>query len=78
MTYRQDKILGSLLAAAIGDAMGVTTETRDAEAIKKTFGGIVREFIQPTDDGRGRGAKPGVVTDDFSMAFIIIEEIIYS
>ena len=78
MTYRQDKILGSLLAAAIGDAMGVTTETRDAEAIKKTFGGIVREFIQPTDDGRGRGAKPGVVTDDFSMAFITLEEIIKS
>lgn len=78
MTQRQDKILGSLLAAAIGDAMGVTTETRDAAAIKETFGGMVRDFIPPTDDGRGRGAEMGVVTDDFSMAFMTLQEVIES
>ncbi|MEG1180414.1 MAG: ADP-ribosylglycohydrolase family protein [Oscillospiraceae bacterium] len=78
MTERQDKILGSLLAGAIGDAVGVSTETRHAKAIKERFGGLVRDFTQPTDDGRGRGAKMGVVTDDFSMAFITLEEIVKS
>lgn len=78
MTQRQDKILGSLLAAAIGDAMGVTTETRDTQAIKERFNGLVTDFIPPTDDGRGRGAEMGVVTDDFSMAFMTLEEVVKS
>ena len=78
MTSRQDKILGSLLAAAIGDAMGVTTETRDAQAIKERFHGLVTDFIPPTEDGRGRGAEMGVVTDDFSMAFMTLEEVVKS
>ena len=45
MSSRYDKILGCLLAAAIGDAMGCPLETRTTELIRRDFG----------DEGEGRG-----------------------
>ncbi len=63
------KILGGLLAAAVGDAMGAATETRNTDQIKERFGGFVMDFIAPPDDVFARGFKRGSVTDDFSLAY---------
>ncbi|MBR2808750.1 MAG: ADP-ribosylglycohydrolase family protein [Erysipelotrichaceae bacterium] len=63
------KILGGLLAAAAGDAMGAATETRSTAQIIERFGGLVKEFIAPPDDVFARGFKRGSVTDDFSLAY---------
>ncbi len=63
------KILGGLLAAAVGDAMGAATETRNTDQIKERFGGFVMDFITPPDDVFARGFKRGSVTDDFSLAY---------
>ena len=41
------KILGSILGAAVGDAMGAATETKSARQIQKIFGGRVEEFKTP-------------------------------
>lgn len=69
MTPRQDKILGGLLCAAIGDSMGAPTEVRTTEMIKEKFGGLVKDLIQSPMDNYGRGQVAGLVTDDFSVSF---------
>ena len=43
----QDKILGSLLGAAIADAMGAATECRSTDQIIAYFGDYVTEFKDP-------------------------------
>ncbi|MDO5439123.1 MAG: ADP-ribosylglycohydrolase family protein [Erysipelotrichaceae bacterium] len=64
-----DKIYGSLLAAALGDAMGAATETRSIEQIKEKFGGLVTEILPIPEDVFARGMPLGSVTDDFSLAY---------
>ncbi len=66
---REDKILGCLLGAAIGDAMGAATELRTKSMILERFGKQVRTFLNPPDDTFARGAAPGSVTDDFSLIY---------
>lgn len=69
MQLLEDKILGSLLGAAIGDAMGAATELRSKALIRARFGGEVRDMLPAPDDTFARGAKAGSVTDDFSQVF---------
>ena len=44
------KILGGLIGAAAGDAMGAATETRTRKQIEEKFGGYVTDFLAPPDD----------------------------
>ena len=69
------KILGSLLAAAIGDTMGAATEMRTRKQIEERFGGYVTEILAPPDDTFARGAVRGFVTDDFSLAYFTAQTI---
>ena len=46
----EKRILGSLLASAVGDAMGAATELRTKEMIRQRFGGTVRDIVTPPDD----------------------------
>ena len=70
------KILGGLLGAAVGDAMGSATETRSTRQIIDKFGGMVDKLITPPDDVFARGFKKGSVTDDFSLAYCTAQAII--
>ena len=72
------KILGCLLGAAAGDAMGAATETRTRQQIEETFGGYVTEFLTPPGDTFARGSRAGQVTDDFSVAYVTLQEILKS
>lgn len=72
------KVLGCLLGAAAGDAMGAATETRNRWQIEKLFGGYVTEFLTPPADTFARGSRAGQVTDDFSIAYVTLKEIIKS
>lgn len=72
----ENKILGGLLGAAVGDAMGSATETRSTKQIIAQFGGPVTDFIAPPDDVFARGFKAGSVTDDFSLAFCTAQAIV--
>ncbi|MBG0763874.1 MAG: ADP-ribosylglycohydrolase family protein [Tissierellales bacterium] len=72
------KILGALVAACAGDAMGAVTEMRTREQIIKKYNGYVKEFLSPPDDVFAKGRKPGQVTDDFSMAYFLTESFIKS
>ena len=53
-----NKYLGCLLGAAIGDAMGAVTEMRTRKQIEEKFG-YVREFLTPPDDTFARGLIDG-------------------
>lgn len=70
------KILGSLLGAAAGDAMGAATETRTRKQIEERFGGYVTEFLTPPEDTFARGSRAGQVTDDFSVAYMTLREVL--
>lgn len=70
------KVLGCLLGAAAGDAMGAATETKSARQIEKVFGGKVREFREPPMDSLARGRRAGQVTDAFSIPYILTEYLI--
>ena len=70
------KVLGGLLGAAAGDAMGAATETRTRKQIEETFGGYVTEFLTPPEDTFARGSRAGQVTDDFSIAYVTLKEIL--
>lgn len=70
------KILGGLAGAAAGDAMGAATETRTRKQIEEKFGGYVTDFLTPPEDTFARGSRAGQVTDDFSVAYVALKEIL--
>lgn len=73
-----EKILGCILGAAVGDAMGAATETKSINQIKEFFGDKVTSFKQPPDDTLARGRKAGQITDAFSIPYILTEHLIKS
>ena len=73
MSTLKSKVLGSLVGAAAGDAMGAATELRTIEQIRADFGGWVTTFIAPPKDTFGRCNEAGMVTDDFTQGRFILE-----
>ena len=73
MSKLQSKVLGSLVGASAGDAMGAATELRTIEQIKNDFDGWVTTFIAPPQDTFGRCNTAGMVTDDFTQGKFILE-----
>lgn len=71
-----EKVLGCLLGAAVGDAMGAATETKSSRQIVEIFGGRVQEFKEPPMDTLARGRKAGQVTDAFSIPYILTNHLI--
>ena len=69
---RYDKILGCLVAAATGDAMGCPLETRPVELIKRDFGNgdFVYDYMETLPDSIAKDMPRAWVTDDFSVAYI--------
>ena len=71
-----EKILGGLLGAAIGDALGAATETRSTAQIIDHFGDLVRDFVEIPEDVFAAGFSKGSVTDDFSLAYFTAKAIV--
>ncbi|MBQ6456938.1 MAG: ADP-ribosylglycohydrolase family protein [Mogibacterium sp.] len=71
-----DRILGCLIGAAAGDAMGAATEARTTEQILEYFGHKVTDFEVTPLDTFAHGNQKGQVTDDFSSAYFIARSII--
>jgi ADP-ribosylglycohydrolase len=62
-----ERIAGSLMAAAIGDALGAPTEGCSRAAITHRYGGLVRDFQPHAADASAVGLRPGEATDDTSQ-----------
>ncbi len=71
-----DRILGGLIGAGAGDAMGAATEARTTEQILEYFGHQVTDFETPPMDTFGAGNVPGQLTDDFSSAYFVAKHIL--
>lgn len=71
-TQRYNKIYGCILAAAIGDAMGCPLETRPVSLVKEHYGkgDFVYDYMEPLPDSLAHDLPRGLVTDDFSVAYI--------
>ena len=73
MNYQlYDRILGCLTGAAIGDSMGVPLETRTIDMVKRDYGdgGFIFDYKTPLPDSLAHGLPKGLVTDDFSCAYV--------
>ena len=70
MTTKKSTIMGAVLAAAIGDAMGAPTETRPVKLVKEYFDGFVYDYKVPPEDSLAKGLPRGFVTDDFSLSYV--------
>ncbi len=64
-----DRILGSLTAAGIGDALGAPTEGMSYAEILKIYGGRVTDFIDGDINPYFHHARVGEVTDDTSQLY---------
>ena len=74
--YLGKHILGSLLGAALGDAMGAATEQHQIDEIIATHGGLLDKLIPPPVDTFSHSDIAGLVTDDCSQMFALIEVLI--
>jgi ADP-ribosylglycohydrolase len=69
--WLEQRVLGCLMVAALGDALGAATETYTRQEITTRFGGPVRELHTPAADTPAAGHAPGRVTDDASQMFAL-------
>lgn len=76
-TGLEERILGSLTCAAIGDALGAPTEQRSVLENRRLFGHRVEEFFEPpADSPYAVGRRAGQITDDSSQMFLLAEAFI--
>lgn len=68
---REEKLLGCVLGAAAGDAMGAATENRSTRQIRECFGGPVTDFQTPPEGSLAYGRTRGQVTDAFSISYVL-------
>jgi ADP-ribosylglycohydrolase len=74
--YLEQHILGSMLGAALGDAMGAATEQHQIDEIIAEHGGLLDQLIAPPIDTFSHADRAGLVTDDCSQMFALIEVLI--
>ena len=75
---RYDRILGSLVGAAIGNAMGAPLETRTLDLIKKELGHgeLVRDYVDMPYDAINQNIRPGTVSYDFAISYLSLLEFV--
>ena len=71
-----DKILGSLVGAGIGDAMGAPTEGLSKQEIQEIYGKRIEEFTQEIGNSYCYGNFVGEVTDDASQMYEMAKAVV--
>lgn len=77
MTY-YDKILGSIVGAAVGNAMGAPLETRPPYLIKEELGKgeFVRDYVEMPYDYPIKKIPLGTVSYDFAISYLSLVEFV--
>lgn len=77
-SYLRDGILGALVTAGLGDALGAATEQWATAEIYAAHGGPLREILDPPPDtfSGAAGNSKGQITDDASQMYYLAEDII--
>lgn len=68
---RREKVLGCVIGAAAGDALGAPTERRSTRQIAQQFGGPVTGYETPPEGCPAYGRARGQVTDAFSISYLL-------
>jgi len=71
-----DRILGSLVAAGMGDGVGAPSEAMGRDEILERFGGRIDRFLCCDDNPYSTGNMAGEVTDDASQMFEMAKAVI--
>jgi len=71
-----DRILGCLVTAGMGDAIGAPTEAMSREEISHKFGGRITTFVDGKDNIYALGNNLAEVTDDTSQMYEMAKAII--
>ncbi|MDO5689149.1 MAG: ADP-ribosylglycohydrolase family protein [Tissierellia bacterium] len=71
----KERIRGSLLGAAIGDAMGSATETMSEKRILQVHGESVMSFLTPSEGNIAYGREAGQITESFGIAQALLTTI---
>lgn len=71
-----EKVLGSLLGCAIGDAMGAVTENLTFDQIREKYPNKVLDLLVPDVSAFAYGNQAGQVTDDFSQTYLLTQQIL--
>ncbi len=74
--YLGHHILGGLMGAALGDAMGAATEQHQIDEIIADHGGLLDKLIKPPIDTFSHSEAAGLVTDDCSQMFALTQTLI--
>lgn len=73
-----DRALGALMGGALGDALGMPTQTLSPEEIAATFGKVT-DFAAPRDDHPvSRGLPAAAVTDDTEQTLLLAKTLLAS
>lgn len=72
----RDRAIGALAGVAIGDAMGMPTQTLSREAIMATYGTIVDFTDAVTGHPVSGGLKAGTITDDTEQSLLLAHHFI--
>ncbi|TVQ57526.1 MAG: ADP-ribosylglycohydrolase [Rhodobacteraceae bacterium] len=76
MDQRRDRATGALLGLALGDAMGMPSQTLSAGEIRQRYGRI-EDFVAPfPGHPASHGLGPAMVTDDTEQAFLLARRLI--
>lgn len=72
-SHRRDRLEGMLLALAIGDSLGNTTESINPSARRAAVGGEIRGYLPNAHAGH---AEVGLPSDDTQLAFWTLEHLL--
>jgi ADP-ribosylglycohydrolase len=71
-----DRALGALLGVAIGDAMGMPSQTWSRETIRSVYGEITDFAEASPDQPVSAGLKAGAITDDTEQSLLLARHLI--
>lgn len=74
--FAMDRALGALAGVAIGDAMGMPSQTMTADEITRHYGRIT-DFVAPCEaQVISAGLKAGTITDDMEQTLLLAQHLI--
>ncbi len=75
-TSQRDRALGTLLGVALGDALGMPTQTMSAKEIQDNYG-IIKGFLSPCKaQPVAQGLRAACVTDDTEQTLLLAKHLI--
>lgn len=74
---RTDRVLGSLVGLAVGDALGRPLEGMTADEIRRHYGDVAH-YVEVPEEHNERWSLPGLHSDDTQQALVIAEAILDS